>query len=304
MRPDLRRQIVCEVCGRSCNAARDASRYLPPVPAQGAKRSLHPLQPDDSSSRPPNGAMLQLAYVSHLGWRGYARTALEPGLSSIKKPYSASSAMTTPLFWGQLRKYIASFATPYPYNHVLFDTLAAAIDWASVDKHTKRKFHSFGRFLQTHPLHEPLTWEGIEALLPPLGPTHRNDPKLIRSCLLELGHPSSGQRGTGNQGNLYRQALCTRSHRTSTDARTSTHAPLRNLAGGAANEADKRARPHGGARVLLDTRASCAGFTCQRKCRYRSSTSMCCTFDFQWQCSTCQSSMAFDPRERNAPWDV
>lgn len=114
-----------------------------------------------------------------------------------------------------------------------------------------RKFHSFGRFLQTQPLNEPLTWEAIEALLPPLGPTHRNDPKLIRACLLELGHPPSGQRGTGNQGNLYRQALRTRSHRASTLAGTSTHVPLRNLAPGAANEADKRARPHGGARVLL-----------------------------------------------------
>jgi len=34
----------------------------------------------------------------------------------------------------QLRKYIANFATPYPYNNVLFDILAAAIDWASVNK--------------------------------------------------------------------------------------------------------------------------------------------------------------------------
>jgi hypothetical protein len=94
--------------------------------------------------------------------------------------------MIIPLFWGQLRNYIANFATPYPYNNVLFEILATAIDWASVHKHTKWKFHSFGRFLQTQPLHEPLTWEAIEALLPPLGPTHRNGPKLIRACLLEL----------------------------------------------------------------------------------------------------------------------
>jgi hypothetical protein len=130
MRPYQPRQIVCEVCGRSCNAARDASRHLPPVPAQGAERSLHPLQPDDSSSSPPNGAMPRLAYVSHLDWKGYARTALEPGLSSIKRPNSASSAMIMLLFWGQLRKYIANFATPSPYNNVLFDILAAALDWA------------------------------------------------------------------------------------------------------------------------------------------------------------------------------
>ncbi|MGZ3627770.1 MAG: hypothetical protein ACXVDN_08895, partial [Ktedonobacteraceae bacterium] len=57
-----------------------------------------------------------------------------------------------------------------------------------MNKQTKRKFHSFGRFLQTQPLNEPLTWEAIEVLLPPLGPTHRNGPKLIRACLLELGH--------------------------------------------------------------------------------------------------------------------
>ena len=112
-------------------------------------------------------------------------------------------------------------------------------------------FTHLGVSCPPQPLNEPLTWEAIEALLPPLGPTNRNDPKLIRACLLELGHPPSGQRGTGNQGNLYRQALRTRSHRTSTLAGTSTHVPLRNLAPGAADEADKRARPHGGTRVLL-----------------------------------------------------
>ena len=245
--------------------------------------------------------MPRLAYVSHLDWKGYARTALEPRLSSIKRPNSASSAMIILLFPDNC-------GSTSPISQRLIHTttffsiylLPLSIGRRCTNS-PSRKFHSFGRFLQTQPLNEPLTWETIEALLPPLGPTHRNDPKLIRACLLELGHPPFGQRGTGNQGNLYRQALRTRSHRTSTDACTSTHVPLRNLAPGAANEADKRARPHGGARILLYTRASCAAFTCQRKCRYRSSTIICCTFDFQWQCSTCQSSMAFDPRERNAP---
>jgi hypothetical protein len=79
--------------------------------------------------------MPQLAYVSHLDWKGYARTALEPGLSSIKKLNSASSAMIMLLFPDNCGgRYIVNFATPYPYNNVLFDILAAAIDWASVHK--------------------------------------------------------------------------------------------------------------------------------------------------------------------------
>ena len=250
MRPYQPRQIVCEVCGRSCNAAQKGRdiclpclRKEPSVPCTRCSLTTH--HPDPQTGQCPRCVRVTSRLEGVCAHCSRTKVIFNQVAQLCKQCHDHS------LVPGQLRKYIANFATPYPYNNVLFDILAAAIDWASVHKQTKRKFHSFGRFLQTQPLNEPLTWEAIEALLPPLGPTHRNDPKLIRACLLELGHPPSGQRGTGNQGNLYRQALRTRSHRTSTDACTSTHAPLRNLAPGAANEADKRARPHGGTRVLL-----------------------------------------------------
>ncbi len=87
-----------------------------------------------------------------------------------------------------LRRYVAEFTTPYPYNKVLFDLLVTTIDWKSVNEKTHQQFRSFGRFLQQQQLKEPLTWETIEEALPALGPTNRTFPQLIRSCLLELGH--------------------------------------------------------------------------------------------------------------------
>lgn len=87
-----------------------------------------------------------------------------------------------------LRSYVERFTTPYPYNSVLFDLLTATIEWPSVTQKTDRKFRAFGHFLQIHPLSEALTWETLEHVLPPLGPTKRTAPKQIRACLLELAH--------------------------------------------------------------------------------------------------------------------
>jgi hypothetical protein len=87
-----------------------------------------------------------------------------------------------------LRRYIANFMTPHPYNKVLFDLLATTIDWESVTEKTYRLFRTFGRFLQTRQLSDPLTWEAIEEALPALGPTNRTGPKQIRASLLEVGH--------------------------------------------------------------------------------------------------------------------
>jgi hypothetical protein len=87
-----------------------------------------------------------------------------------------------------LRRYVENYVTPYPYNKILFELLAATIDWAAVTSKTDRKFRSFGQFLQTQRLGEPLTWETLEQVLPPLGETNRDKPKKIRACLLELAH--------------------------------------------------------------------------------------------------------------------
>jgi len=87
-----------------------------------------------------------------------------------------------------LRRYVENYATPYPYNRILFELLVATIDWASVTSKTDRKFRAFGQFLQTQQLGEPLTWGTFEQVLPPLKQTNRNKPKMIRACLLELAH--------------------------------------------------------------------------------------------------------------------
>jgi hypothetical protein len=87
-----------------------------------------------------------------------------------------------------LRSYVERFTTPYPYNTSRFDLLTATIDWPTVTQKTDRKFRAFGQFFQIHPLSEPLTWETLEHVLPPLGPTKRTAPKQIRACLLEGAH--------------------------------------------------------------------------------------------------------------------
>jgi hypothetical protein len=87
-----------------------------------------------------------------------------------------------------LQSYVEIFTTPYPYNTLLFDRLTATIEWPAVTQKTDRKFRAFGHFLQIHPLSNPLTWETLEHVLPPLGPTKRTAPKQIRACLLEVAH--------------------------------------------------------------------------------------------------------------------
>lgn len=87
-----------------------------------------------------------------------------------------------------LRDYAVNFDTPYPHNKGLFNLLITTVEWESVEEKVNRRFRAFGRFLQTYQFPQPLTWETIEEALPELGLTNRTNPKLIRFCLLELGH--------------------------------------------------------------------------------------------------------------------
>lgn len=89
------------------------------------------------------------------------------------------------------RDYTTHFTTPYPYNHTLFDLFVTTIDWDSVAARTNHQLRVFGRFLQTHQLRDPLTWEAIEAVLPALGVTQRTTPQQIRTSLFALGISSS-----------------------------------------------------------------------------------------------------------------
>jgi len=201
---------------------------------------------------------------------------------------------------GMLRKYITNFSTPYPYNNVLFDTLVAAIDWASVNKKTERKIRSFGRFLQAQPLNEPLTWETIDALLPPLGPTNRTNPKLIRACLFELGHLLAARGELENRETYIdrRYALAPIGQ-----APLQLQALIRRYA----TWLQERRTVPANVRDHMEVLASFWSWSEQHGVNAPEGVQESLVLDYllqlywQWQCSSCQCSMAFDPRARNAP---
>jgi hypothetical protein len=93
-----------------------------------------------------------------------------------------------------LRNYVEGFTTPFPYNRTLFGLMAATIDWEAVNQKLDRRFRAFGSFLQSHEFKEPLSWEAIEQALPTLGPRNRNNPKMVRASLLDLGHALAAKR--------------------------------------------------------------------------------------------------------------
>lgn len=201
---------------------------------------------------------------------------------------------------GALRKYISNFSTPYPYNNILFDFLAAAIEWDSVNKNTERKFHTFGRFLQERPLAKPLTWEAIEALFPPLGATNRTGPKMIRACLLELGHLLAS-RGELEGRETYIQ------RRNALLPIGQAPLPMQALMRRYAEWLWERRSVPTSVRDHMEVLASFWSWCELRDVRAPEEVQEALINDYllhlywQWLCSSCQSSTAFDPRERNAP---
>jgi hypothetical protein len=196
--------------------------------------------------------------------------------------------------------YVENFTTPFPYNQVLFEILAATIDWQSVNQKTDRRFRVFGRFLQAHEFKEPLTWEAIEEALPALGQTNRNNPKLVRASLIDLGHVLAGK------GKLEsREAYAARR-----DALLPiTQAPqyIQPLLERYATWLwERKTRPSN----VCDHMEALASFWswCNRR-GIRSPAEVQTTLvkDYvlalywQWQCSACGVTAEFEPRERRAP---
>jgi hypothetical protein len=299
MRPYQSLQIVCEVCGRSCNAAQKGRdiclpclRKEPSVPCTRCSLTTHHADPETGQC--PRCVRVTSRLEGICAHCSRTKVIFNQEAQLCKQCHDHS------LVPGQLRKYIANFATPYPYNNVLFDTLAAAIDWASVNKQTKRKFHSFGRFLQTQPLNEPLTWEAIEALLPPLGPTNRNDPKLIRACLLELGHLLAARGELEN-----RETYIDRRYALAPIGQAPM--PVQALMRRYATWLQERRTMPTNVRDHLEVLASFWSWSELRSVHRPEEVQVSLVNDYllhlywKWRCSTCQSSMAFDPRERNAP---
>ena len=199
-----------------------------------------------------------------------------------------------------LRGYVNNFMTPFAYNRVLFEILAATIDWRAVNQKVDRRIRAFGRFLESYQFKEPLSWEAIEEALPALGPTRRNNPKQVRASLFDLGHALVAN------GKL--------EPRETYVARRNALLPL--------TRASQRIQP------LLEQYAS---WLCERKtkltsvrehmeglarfwswCDHRgirspSEVQVSLVKDYllalcwEWQCSGCGATAEFDPRKRNPP---
>jgi hypothetical protein len=87
-----------------------------------------------------------------------------------------------------LRRYLDNYNSAFPQNDYYLALLSEGIVWEKVTAKTARRFRAIGKFLLGNELPQPLTWEAIEGYLPPLGAAKRYGTKLIRSCLIDMGH--------------------------------------------------------------------------------------------------------------------
>jgi len=86
---------------------------------------------------------------------------------------------------GSLRNLLNNYRGP---NHTYLMQLAERIDWNAVDEDMRRRFSVFAAFLQDISIPEPLTWEWLQDIMPPLGGENRKRAQAIRSCLWELAY--------------------------------------------------------------------------------------------------------------------
>lgn len=201
---------------------------------------------------------------------------------------------------GDLRNYIESFTSPYPYNTVLFDLLATSIDWDTVDEDRVRQFRVFGRFLQTYKFNRPLTWEAIEEALPPLQHAQSRRPEMIRSCLLDLGHLLVA-RGEMES----REAYTRRRNALAPIQKAPEH--IRPILHRFTSWLWERRNVPDSVGDYLEVLASFWSWCDQRAVRSPMEVHNVLINDYlltlywQWQCSVCQNAINFDPRDREAP---
>lgn len=199
-----------------------------------------------------------------------------------------------------LRSYVEGFTTPYPYNKALFDLLAMAIDWEAVTQHTDRKFRAFGRFLQGQQIHEPLTWDALEQLLPPLGPTNRTNPKHVRACLLEVAHllAARGELESRETYIIRRNALSPINQ-----APVRMQTLLRRYASWleVRQTAPSNIRDHLEALAVFWQWCEQRGIHSPEEVQASLMSDYLLALYWQWQCSVCHEATAFDPHSRKAP---
>jgi len=199
----------------------------------------------------------------------------------------------------RLRAYIDGFTSPDPYTVVLFRTLASTILWETVDRGTNQQFRVFGRFLQSHPFAEPLTWEAIEQALPDPGQPGIN-PNLIRESLLRLGHTLAAK------GLLEsRDAFLARRtpHLLIEQAPASLQPVLQKYLTWLCERKTLPAtiKEHLAIVVAFWSYCEQKGITALTEIQSEQVKSYLLTLYWQWQCQTCQGVLPFDPQQRRAP---
>jgi hypothetical protein len=199
-----------------------------------------------------------------------------------------------------LRSYVERYTTPYPYNMALFDLLTATIEWPAVTQKTDRKFRSFGHFLQIQPVSDPLTWETLEQVLPPLGPTNRTEPKQVRACLLELAHllAAEGKLESWETYVARRNALSPINQ-----APEHIQALLHRYAIwlGERQSAPSNVREHLECLACFWQWCDRRGIHGPEEVHVSLVSDYLLTLYWLWQCSACEGTMPFEPRARTAP---
>ncbi|HEU5227822.1 MAG TPA: hypothetical protein VFV38_41065 [Ktedonobacteraceae bacterium] len=211
-----------------------------------------------------------------------------------KQCYKDSLAPTT------LRRYVEEFTTPYPYNKAMFDLFVTTIDWETVTEKTRRTVCIFGHFLQTQPVAEPLTWEVVEHIQPPLGPTNRYKPKCIRACLLLLTD-TLAKKGELESWETYvakRHALSPLSY-----APEHIRALLHRYANWLRERQSAPGNIYGHLTALASFWQWCEpyGVVAPEQVQASLVNNYLLSLYWQWRCSMCQGTMPFEPNHRTAP---
>jgi hypothetical protein len=232
---------------------------------------------------------------------GYAQCT---GCNTVKAIYNKAQQLCTLCYierhatnW--LYRYLADFSTPYLYNNQLFALLATTLDEMVITDNVNSQFRAFGRFLQTHRITEPLTWEVIEELLSSVEWTNRANHQ-VRASLLALGH-------------LRASKGLIESHETYIQKRAVQlkikHAPQHiqhTLQLYASWLCERKARWHNvrdSIAALISFWSWCASYGIKSPHEVTTSVinNYLLTLYWQWSCTNCNSMFTFTPEERQAP---
>lgn len=200
----------------------------------------------------------------------------------------------------QLRTYIEAFTAPTPFTARLFQLLVTTIDWSRVTRRICLRFQTFGAFLQTHPMPEPLTWQTIDGLCAWLGPAHQERVKAIRGCLHDVGCllAANGQMESRETYIARRNALGPLKY-----IPEALHGLIEQYT---ESLWERRLQPA----TVRDQLAALASFWTwceQRAIRSPKQvsgdliTAYLLSLYWKWTCSHCQGTMPFDPADRRAP---